>query len=141
MIGGVHCTEYLGTIIFTRGSSCQLTCAPLNGYAQVAINKQTIESFYESEPCDQTIQRLTCQLFLCKFKKKLTFLNVVLILAGFLPSDHNIQSIPRFCSIHDKNNILRPFTVLYIRGKRQFYFPVLRWTQPKPQKDLKHNSN
>ena len=65
------CTEYLGTIVFTRGSSGQLTCAPINGNAQVTI-KKTIGSFYESEPCDWTIKRLTCELYTLRasLKKK-----------------------------------------------------------------------
>ena len=65
--------------------------------------------------------------YCASFSKKLIFLNVVLILAGFLPSSLEttiFTSIPRFCNIHDKSNISRHFTVLNICGKRLSYSPA-----------------
>ena len=69
--------------------------------------------------------------YYASFSKNLTLLNVVLnvvlILAGFLPSSLEttiFTSIPRFCNIHDKSNISRHFTVLNIRGKRLSYSPA-----------------
>ena len=67
--------------------------------------------------------------YCASFSKNLIFLNVVLILAGFLPLSLEttiFTSIPRFCNIHDKSNISRHFTVLNICGKRLSYSPGCR---------------
>ena len=132
---GAHnwwCTEYLGTIIFTRGSSGQLMCAPINNNTQVTINTDDWKFLCIRALWLDNTEIDLLVTYCASFSKKLTFLNivlnVVLILAGFLPSSLEttiFTSIPRLFSIHDKTNMVRHFTVLYIRGKRQFYFPAL----------------